>query len=67
MSDLIIHANRSTDIRRAAEFAMGISNALTEINRGPSFDHDRDKKVKEIEAWFLCMAEILGYEIKESA
>ncbi|MER9697687.1 hypothetical protein [Mesorhizobium sp. M0146] len=61
--NLAKHADTSADIRRAAEYAAGISSALTELNRGPIWDRDRDKKIQDINMWFKSLAETLGYTV----
>ncbi|MBZ9984899.1 hypothetical protein LB521_27585 [Mesorhizobium sp. BR-1-1-8] len=61
--DLKKHADISGDIRRAADMALGMGAALNEINRGPVFDHERDKNVDKIDAWFCAIGKALGYSV----
>ncbi|TIL38501.1 hypothetical protein [Mesorhizobium sp.] len=60
------HADTSGDIRRAADCALGIASALTELNRGPVFEHKRDEKIREVQMWFAEIAKVLGYKVEKS-
>ncbi|MCD1264106.1 hypothetical protein B5M44_03935 [Shinella sumterensis] len=58
--DLNLHADQSTRIRQAADYASGLADNLRKLNSGPVFDHDREKLVEGVNIWFDRLAELLG-------
>ncbi|TGQ19353.1 hypothetical protein [Mesorhizobium sp. M00.F.Ca.ET.217.01.1.1] len=62
--NLARHADASGDIRRAADCAAGMAVALRKLNDGPVFDHDRDRLIKDVDAYFGTVAKTLGYKLE---
>ncbi|PZP60528.1 MAG: hypothetical protein DI604_31155 [Delftia acidovorans] len=60
--DIDTHAKRSTDIRKAAEYARGLSDNLHKINNGPVYDADRRKIIEEVNMWLSALNRLLGKE-----